>query len=360
MAPLLRLYTGDECDRSAAPCDPEGLKWDRSRLAPVDQPAITSRDRLSRWFTGYWVPLELASGADPARDKTVLGYYEAVRWAIRLAGDPILRDLDDCWVNRVHDGLRTATFGRAAGAAQTPLSAATAAKHRRTLGTMLRELRWGELIPPLRPARRVRRHHARDERQAPRPYYTVEQLRAILRHVERTPIATLAPARAAHAWRVLYGLAFYTGLRRETVLALDWIHVQQGDAGQMQLHVPAELTKDGEPWDGPLHPALAVELHALHGATRSGTLAIWPYAPDWWYRRHRAAVRAAGVDGDRGRDLHGIRRTHAVELATLGFQDDLRGLAALMNHSDSQITTRYYVQLSQVRARYLPRLPAIW
>jgi integrase len=357
----LKLYFGPESG-DPPECRPEDLRWDGSRSVPAVVPEFGKRDRFSRWLLEYWVPFRLAAGEDPAADKTILGYFEAGRWAVRCAGDPCLGDLCEAWLLRVNDGLRTASYSRCerAGAKQRALSGETAAKHRRCLGTMLRELAWQGLVREMRTRRPAKRRRGKAAaRTVQKPAYTVGQLRSIVAAAEKMPIAGLSGRASVALWRVLYGLAFYTGLRRETVLAAGWQHVE-AVGGCDWLRIPASLTKDSESWDGALHPAVLDELGQLHGGERAGLLAPWPYEPDWWYRRHCAAVEAAGIVRERGRDLHGLRRAHTSELRALGFEADVRGLAALMNHSDPATTTQYYVQLGQVRAKYLPQLPAIW
>jgi integrase len=350
----LRLWVPDGTEGPETECDWQEVRWDGVRAVPASEPLPTKDWRLSRWFREYWVPWELLAGDDPAREKTVLGYFDAVRWAIRIGGDPILKDIDQGWLNRVQSGLAEQTFCRAAKCGiQRPLRQDTQAKHKRQLATCLKELVWQGLVKPLRTRRRVKRRAGR-VRPAPKPAYSVEQLRAILGKAEGVPVEGFAGSQLRSLWRSLYGLAFYTGLRREAVLAVNWSHVTESQ-GVSWLVVPAELTKDSESWEGPLHPALVDVFRAIRGP--SDRLAPWPYRADWLSERHREICRGLGL---RMTDWHGLKRSHMQTLTVAGFDAEKRGLALLAGHSDASTTFGHYTTVGQLRAKYLPQMPALW
>lgn len=350
----LRLWVPDGTDGPNSACDWQEMRWDGVSAVPEREPRPTKDWRFSRWFREYWVPWELLAGDDPAREKTVLGYFDAVRWAIRIGGDPMLKDIDQGWLNRVQSGLAQQTFCRSAAfGVPRPLRPETQAKHKRQLATCLKELVWQGLVKPLRTRRRVKRRAGRC-RPVPKLAYSVEQLRAIVQRAEQVPVNGFSGCRLRAFWRAVYGLAFYTGLRREAVLSVHWSHVTEAD-GVAWLVVPAELTKDSEVWEGPLHPLLAEVLRVIRGP--SGRLAPWPYRADWLSERHREICRAMGLPVH---DWHGLKRAHVQTLTAAGFDAEKRGLALLAGHSDCSTTFGHYTAVGQLRAKYLPQMPALW
>lgn len=334
----------------------EKIRWDGRRAVPDQEPRPSNAWRFSRWFLEYYVPWQLCAGDDPARDKTILGYYDAVRWAIRVAGDPYLEDIGQGWLAKVHGGLAESTYCRSNRCEiGRPLASETQAKHRRQLATCLREAIWQGLVSPLRTRRTVRRRSGR-VRPVPKPAYTVAELRRIVQQAEVLAVAGFSGVRLRALWRSLYGLAFFTGLRREAVLSVTWEHVSELD-GVCWLRVPAELAKDSEAWEGPLYGPLVAELRTVRGV--SGRLAPWPHGADWLSERHRQICAAVGLSG-RGRDWHGLRRAHVATLAAAGFDAEKRSLALLAGHADAATTFGSYTAVGQLRAKYVPHLPAIW
>lgn len=352
----LRLWTPDEVVEPE--CDWESMRWDGDRTVPEEEPRPDKAWRFSRWFRAYWVPWGLCAGDDPARDKTILGYYDAVRWAMRIAGDPLLENLGEAWLTRVSAGLGKQTYcrGKQVGTLR-PLSAETQAKHRRQIATCLRELTWQNLIRPIRPRRRVRRRSGRI-RPTPKPAYSVAELRRIVAQAATVPVRGFTGPRLVSLWRSIYGLAYYTGLRREAVLAVTWAHVSETD-GTWWLRVPAEITKDSEPWEGPLYGPLVAELAAVRGQDAGGRLIPWPHGADWLLARHKQICAAVGLTG-RGRDLHALRRSHLQTLAESGFDSEKQSLVLLAGHSDASTTFGHYTPIGRLRAKYVPQMPLIW
>lgn len=351
----LRLWTPEDAtDEPELPW--QKMRWDWDRAVPDAPPNVLQSWRFSRWFLEYWLPWGLCAGEDPARDKTILGYFDAARWALRVAGDPILDQIGEGWLARVNAGLGKQTYSRSAALeVLRPLSAETQAKHRRQIATCLRELVWQGLIKPLRTRRRVKRRSSR-VRPVPKAAYSVGELRRIVSQAETVPVEGFTGDRLRALWRSVYGIGFYTGLRREAWLAANWAHVAETD-GVWWLRVPAEITKDSEPWEGPLYEPLVRELLAIRGG--SGRLIPWPYGADWLLERHKQSCRAVGLTG-RGRDLHGLRRSHLVCLADAGFDAEKQSLTLMAGHSDAATTFGHYTPVGRLRAKYVPQMPAIW
>lgn len=350
-------------DESNPPTPWECVHWDGKRDvedAVLDGRQVHGGWRLVEFLRRHFGPACLYGGEFPASSKTILGYWDAVRWAVRVDADRLLQDLSEGWLVQVHTRMETATYQRAKVAKQRSLSRDTRAKHGRQLRTILKELAWLDVVGPMRPQRRSRRRsHA--NRPSPKPAYTLQELRSVVSAAESIPIRGFECSRLRALWRSIFGLGFYTGLRRETLLAVSWNEVQTRD-GEPWLHVPAAMTKDSEPWDGPIHTTLWVELLALHGESpaTSAQLVPWPYEADWLLARVKQAVVAAGIAAGRGRDIHGLRRAHEQEMLRAGFDLEKQTAARLLNQSDPSTTFGYYAQLGQLRAKYIRQMPEIW
>lgn len=355
MSQQLRLWCPEQPD--APEISWEQLRWDGRRTVPDTEPRPTPGWRLSRWFLQYYVPWQLCAGDDPARDKTILGYFDAIRWSVRVAGDPYLEEIGPAWLARVYAGLANQTYARSAALnIARPLAAETQAKHRRQLAACLREAIWQGLVAPLRTRRAVRRRSGR-VRPAPKPAYTVAELRRIVAQAETVPVSGFTGDRQRSIWRALYGLAFYTGMRREAILSVTWEHVTETD-GMWWLRAPAEVAKDSEPWDGPLYGTLVRELLALRGA--SSKLAPWPHGPDWLSERHRMICAAVGLSGRGRAEWHALKRSHLHVLAEAGFDAEKRAISLIAGHSDCGTTFGHYTPLGRLRAKYVLEMPPIW
>lgn len=352
----LRLWSPDQEVEPEMPWDK--MRWDGDRSVPDQEPRPDKSWRLSRWVLEYWRPWGLCAGEDPAREKTILNYFDATRWALRIGGDPLLEDLNAGWLAKVFGGLGTQTYARtcAKPAVARHLAAETQAKHRRALSTLVRELVWQGLVPPMRVRPRCKRRAGR-VRPVPKPAYTVPELRKIVSQAETVAVSGFTGPRLRALWRSVYGIGFYTGLRREAWLSVTWAHVSATD-GVWWLRVPAELAKDSEPWDGPLYGALVQELLLLRNQ-EDGRLIPWPHGADWLLARHKQISKAAGISG-RGRDLHGLKRAHLCVLAEAGFDAEKRSLSLLAGHSDCTTTFSHYTPIGRLRAKYIPQMPPIW
>lgn len=361
MVAQLRLWRGDGENHPPTPW--ESVHWDGARKvedAVLDGREVHGGWRLVEFLRRYFGPAHLLGGEAPATEKTILGYWDAVRWACRVDRDPLLDEIGDGWLGQTLGRMRDARYRRGTQCVERGLASETRAKHGRQLRTLLKEAAWLGVIGPMRPAMRARRRSAA-QRPGPKPAYTVAELRAIVARSESIPVKGFSGSRLRALWRSIYGLGFYTGLRREALLAVSWQCVQP--VGEEQwLRVPATMAKDKEPWEGPIYPALWTELLQVYGESpaQSAALLPWPYEADWLTQRVKDAVAAAGIAGGRGRDLHGLRRSHEQVMLSSGFDLERQTAARLLNQSDPATTFGYYAQLGQLRAKYIRAMPAIW
>lgn len=378
MRSQLKLWRGDGDSNPQTPW--EAVRWDGSRDvadAVLDRREVHGGWRLVEFLRRYFCPSVLFVGDPPVTDGTVLAYWDAVRWAVRLGGDPLLDDISDIWLSAIQAKMCAARYRRSPGCPERQLSAQTRAKHSRQLRSMLKEAAWIGVVQPMRPPRRARRRGAA-LRPKPKPAYTVPELRRIVAQAERIPVRGFEGCRLRSLWRSIYGVGFYCGVRREALLGLTWEAVDvrkiveeptSGDDGGVPvnreepwLHVPAELEKDSERMDTLIHPALWTELLHLRGqsALASDKLVPWPCEPDWLTQRVKDAVAACGVGSGRGRDLHGLRRANIQWWADSDYDAEKKALARAAGHSDPSTTFGYYADVGRMRAKYVRQMPAIW
>jgi integrase len=335
------------------PIAAEDLRWDGVRKVPLDMPAADARMRLSEYVVRRFVPLHMV--ADKRTDKTILGYFDALRHAVSVAGDPLLTDVNAEWVARVKSGLEGCQFKRGKFGKPRTISGATREKHLRQLRAVVKSLGPdGEGVLD-RPPR------VRFEKAARRPKgcYTVDELRALVKAGEATAAAGLPD----HFWRLCYGVLFYSGLRREAALSTRMSHLRwDGDAAWFD--VDGHLNrKTGKPLWMPVHGALCELLRESRRMELfESRLIPWPHSGDWLLHVHKRLCAEAGVAAreDRPLDLHGVRRSLLTTAAFGAIRKAYECAAAFGQHSDVSITSESYVSLASLFEVAVPALPRLW
>lgn len=342
---------------------PRPLRWDGSYDLPETVLPADQSLHLSEYFLDRFMPLRLLN--EKAAKKTVLGYLDALRWATSAAGDQTIADIArdvDVWFAKVRHGLASDTYCRSSftGAPTRSLSAATQAKHIRQLRAILREL--GPEGDGL--LRRIPRNRGKKAAPRPKSCYTIAELRAVVaaavRYAEGQPAT---PQRHTPTfWRAWYGTLFYTGLRRETALALRWRDLEERD-GKLWFNVDGELnTKTGKPLWLVCHPLLESEIRASRPADvdKQALVLGARCTGDHLYRLNAKFVRDAGITPRRGLDLHGVRRTLDSTAAMQVVSRAVDTASALSQHSDASTTIGYYVDKAALLSAVVPQLPPLW
>lgn len=147
--------------------------------------------------------------------------------------------------------------------------------------------------------------------------------------------------------RLPYLLAGYTGLRRSELAELRWSDVLL-DAKQPSISVRASTTKNARPALIPLHPdAVSALLEASKTAPARDGL-VFDHIPDMTTFRkdlERANIPYRDAMG-RQADFHSLRYTLATQLMNAGVHP--RVVMEIMRHSDMKLTTRTYLDASQL------------
>jgi integrase len=361
MRSQLRLWRPDgDCH---PPTPWEHVRWDGSRTvedAVLDGREVHKGWRLVEFLRRYFGPVWLFGGETPARDGYILAFWDAARWVARVVGDPLLADICEGWFADFQGKLRDATYTRSTVCNARKLSDATRAKHYRQIRALIRELEWLRIIDPMRPPRKSRRRSAPEEPE-PKPCYSVPDLRKLVAAAVNVPVQGCDADRRRALWRATIGLGFYTGLRREACLSATWSHVERLGT-ESWLHVPGALTKTKKRWDGPIYPALLAELEQLRpaGDDRDCKLLPWPYKPDWVLRLVKIACGLAGLGSGKGRDIHGLRRSHTELVLGEDYTAEATDVRDSLDQADESTTFRYYTPRAKLRAKYIRRAPAIW
>jgi integrase len=156
----------------------------------------------------------------------------------------------------------------------------------------------------------------------------------------------------------VYLAAFYTGLRRGELAALEWADVHLEETKPSML-VRASTTKNGKEAVIPLHPDLAEALAELKSRSASESPVFRALMPKM--RVFRADLKNAGIlflDAlGRRADFHALRHTLGTNLGRMGVAP--RVAMEAMRHRDIKLTTRLYTDASQLpTAEAFARLPS--
>lgn len=369
-ASFLRIVTAEDFER-------QQVAEDRQReLGPLHAQTLTE------FFEGWFLPVILIGQHDDGPG-AILPYREALkRWESITESVPIGK-IDELVIAKVKAELRAATFQRGPKGTPRPVSQATVRKWQTCLRCVL--LRLGPTNPwkpddvckgllPVAPSLTV---DAAPRNHKPKPAYTLDDARAVMRacdwitqrkKVTRRPgkralIPTHGTTPLSPAWfRAWFGLLFYTGLRADkTALALRRQHCSM-ENGQWWLSVPAELVpKTDKPIRLPLHPCLVRLLEASHCAslanvTLAAHLCPWPMG---YGHLCRLSKWIASKSGAKAQSPHAWRRTYGT-LVSDATARHLDAAARALDHASSNTTAASYVNVEQLRAQELLRLPDLW
>ena len=165
------------------------------------------------------------------------------------------------------------------------------------------------------------------------PTIAVSRWPVEVRAIRTIPVESL-PGLLAHCSpliRAVVTVAVETGLRQQTLLSIDWEHV---DLERGYLHIPAKFMKSNREFQAPLSPAA---LEALRGARTSVTGRVFPLSHD---SVRRGFQRAAAKCGLRDLRFHDCRRTFLTNCRRRGVPMEVA--MALSDHRDLKVVLACY------------------
>jgi len=139
-------------------------------------------------------------------------------------------------------------------------------------------------------------------------------------------------------WRALIAIAWYTGMRRNEILALTWNDRDRPhiDFGEARVRIPAAFNKsDDDQWI-PLHPELADILREV--PNRAGNLFSFAHLPNEASRTFGVIAKAAGFKIT----LHDLRRSFGSRYAAVV---PAQVLQRLMRHANIATTLKFYTEI---------------
>ncbi len=359
----LRLYRDDDVQRPL-PVEPRGV-------------GISAAMSLSAFCREYYFPIVLElwtpediEESDDADEIDESGnakvYLKALDYWAQFTGDPPLHQIDDLLIAKFRHLLRTTPIGRRT---KKLLTEATVVKNLACIRAVL--FRAGPDTDPKRPAKGLltKIPHlviSGPPHPLPRPRFSVDQARAMRAAcdvmAERSKFARKdqqgdGGPDAPQYWRALLDTAYYTGLRRGTLLLLERNMIQRDEDGH-RLYVPGSAVEKTHKFSiKALRPEL---LETLQGLPRSSTAPErffpWAFTKDHLLARHRKLQLAAGIAADETRDFHAWKRTHVKEVGRLGLDEAMRTAQRTGDHADRKTTEDHYCNLGQEAARLLPSL----
>ncbi len=150
-------------------------------------------------------------------------------------------------------------------------------------------------------------------------------------------------------WRLLLQVAWYTGMRRNEMLAMGWEESDRApwlDLDAARIWIPGPAAKSGrEDWL-PIHPKLG---EALGGESREGKVIKLGVGPKTASDRFIGYMQAAGLKIK----LHDIRRSFGTRYASVV---PAQVLQRLMRHANIKTTMEFYADLDDTLAGAIARL----
>lgn len=280
-------------------------------VAPQASQQPTAEWPLERLWADYLRPIKAIGG----KERNLEAIEETLRlWTEATHGPPLAQisvGLLAAWVE---------WLGKRPGIRRATLTSATIHKHCRTLQSLL-----NAAGPP-----RAGRPGARailEVPYVPRPEViygicdedclTLAELARLWQAAAHMPRPTLRPA---IYWRTLLLAAYYTGLRRGTLLKAEWDWLRDDEHGRWLLCPPGTVKRKKTPHWCSIPTALAAALLELRKLTGQGRhLFPWTKTRGYFDDCRRELWLRAGLGNERGHRnaLHGIRKRAATELSKI-------------------------------------------
>jgi len=337
---FLRLVLPDE-----VACEPE----EEGRIGEV---SLNIRLRLffNRWFR----PIVIEGGG--RSEGTLCGYLELLGWWERLTPDPPLRLIDDFQIAEFCKRLRQAKYRRGKLGTDRPLSASRVWLLLRNLRTVLRRigpqrddnptagLAWKmPAVPGEKPETDLKES------------FTLDQARSIVAASKWMDSPRLEGVAAPEFWRALLAWYYVTGLRRGSLLAVEWSMIADRREYRLVTVPCAAVQKTKKPsrlWI----PQWAWQSVA-HWPRSQPVVFVWPHDEDHLNDLHYKLQSLAGIPDNEQLSIQGWRRTHGNMMGECGL-DLAQGIAQrALQHGDGRTTKASYADFEN---RIRLKLPALW
>jgi integrase len=231
-----------------------------------------------------------------------------------------------------------------------PISPATVNKELRHLRAIVRKAhKWGYLprVPEI--------DFLKEPGKLP-TYVTPEHFAKLYQHADAARWPADGHYDVADWWRALFVMAYLTGWRIGSLMALRWVDVDLENGFAISRAADNKGKRDQRV---PLHPVVIEHLKKL--VCFSATVFAWEHGRRALFGELETIQTAAGVkpEGDKARyGFHDFRRAFATMNAA-GMSPD--ALQALMQHKDYQTTQRYINMARQlnpaVQSLFVPDMP---
>jgi integrase len=340
--PTLRLFAEEGPDLPGSPGD------------------LSAGMRLSAFYRNWFRPVVLVE----ASAGTLAVYDDAINYWVQLSGDPPIDRIDELAIANFRRLLKAARWRRSPIGREYPLAPATQAKHLGNLRAVL--LRTGPTLHPARPSAELVARAAwvpvSKPKHTPKRCFELDTARRLWRTCgamtwgER--LKQLWPSVAAATWwRGFLAIAFYTGLRESTILALNWGMVARRSDGVWLEIPPSAVAKTHKGLIRYLHPHAAEATAALGLGVGPEDL-ILPYrqSASHFDDEHRRLQCLAGIPAEAWLSPQAWRRTYTRQMGLVGLGRAM-GLAQWSaDHADAKTTREHYADLEPEVIRRLPRL----
>jgi|GEM_PF-1355674 len=327
----------DEYLRFAKEAD-RWCKENRQELFPQSDIDLS----LSGFFRIYFLPVRLGD----AHPTTIEQYRFTLNLWRRITGDPPLRLIDNQLLAKFRDVLSklrgqggrpysTSTIRSKMIQIQAILdTAGPPGPRRRTAAGLL------SVVPYAKPPR--------IEQQVPR-IVPLEVLGRVYEAARYARIPELYGITPENWWKGMLVVALNTALRRGSLFALRWEHVE---AENRRLVLPPGVMKARR---GQIIPLNEMALRHLETIRQSQDPMVfpWPYCQHTFANEFKALQRVAGVPAGEWFGLHAIRRT----AATLLWRENPAAAQLILGHHAMQITREHYVNAPAVMMGALDHLP---
>ena len=341
---LIRIHGGTppKDPREVAKEAIDGL-WQNATGQPIPE-ADPATMTLTGFFGSYFVPTRLAE----VGKKHLRQFGSSLRKWREITEDPPLAEITNATMALFRNTLGQYTSGDKL----STMSTATVRKHLRYIQSILdqagppgpKHLRTAagilEKVPYAKPPRPP----------VPNPQIvTLEMLEAVYRAAERMNRPVNEGIRPADWWKALIVVAVNTGLRRGTLMAMQWDHCSWENR---LLMLPEEIMKSRRRHHGYLNQVAITHLSRIRGAG-VGPIFPFPYAEHSLTRWFQQLQELAGIPKPQRFGFHALRRT----LATWLWEMNPQAAQFALGHTSAQTTMNHYVSGGEIVARALDALP---